>query len=231
MRVTIDLETIPDQSPLGRVQIAADAMKEKAEVRAPSNYKDAAKIDEYIAAKHAEIDAGVDERWRKTGLDGAYGQIAVIGVAIDDAAPIAFYRDEWATSEQAIIGDLFDLLKSERERMESVTFIGHNLVGFDLRFLYQRAIINNIAPPGMIPFNARPWDHTVFDTMVQWAGVGNRISLDKLCGALGLPKKGEIDGSKVWDHVRAGRIADVAEYCKQDVEKARAIHRRMTFGA
>ena len=51
----------------------------------------------------------------------------------------------------------------------------------------------------------------IFDTMTAWAGVGN------------------IDGSKVWDYVRTGRIADVVEYCKGDVERVRAIHRRMTF--
>lgn len=33
----------------------------------------------------------------------------------------------------------------------------------------------------------------------------------------------------VWDFVRAGRIADVATYCAGDVERVRAIHKRMTF--
>ena len=64
---------------------------------------------------------------------------------------------------------------------------------------------------------------------MQWAGVGNRVSLDKLCKALGLPGKGEIDGSKVWDYVRDGRIAEVADYCADDVRKVWAVYRRMTF--
>ena len=66
--------------------------------------------------------------------------------------------------------------------------------------------------------------------MPAWAGAGNRISLDKLCKALGLPGKADdIDGSKVWDFVKAGRIAEVAEYCKDDVRKARACHERIVF--
>lgn len=70
--------------------------------------------------------------------------------------------------------------------------------------------------------------------MTAWAGIGNRISLDKLCRVMGIPTKGseigdEIDGSKVWDFVQAGRIADVATYCCGDVERVREIHRRMTF--
>lgn len=229
MKVTIDIETIPAQSNDVCDQLKADAAKEKAEVKAPSNYKDTAKIEEYIAAKHAEIDAGIDERWRKTGLDGAYGQIAVIGVAINDEEPIAFYQDDWATSESTVITDFFMFLSTIRDGLNSVTFIGHNLVAFDLRFMFQRAVINGIVPPSIIPFNAKLWDNSVFDTMVQWAGVGNRVSLDKLCGVFGLPKKGEIDGSKVWDYVKSGRIAEVAEYCMQDVMNTRAVYRRMTF--
>jgi hypothetical protein len=233
VNIYIDIETIPGQSQAVLEAIREDAAIEKAAIRAPSNYKDQAKIDEYIASKRAEIDASSDERWRKTALDGAYGQIVVAAIAIDDATPVAFYRDNYVFAEREILRDLFAALDGANN-LTRPTFIGHNLVGFDLRFIFQRAVINNVIPPAMIPFNARPWDETVFDTMTAWAGVGNRVSLDKLCGAFGLPKKGseigeEIDGSKVWDYVRSGRIADVAEYCKADVERTRALHRRMTF--
>ena len=37
---------------------------------------------------------------------------------------------------------------------------------------------------------AKPWElEKVYDTMIQWAGVGKTVSLDKLCRALGLPGK------------------------------------------
>lgn len=236
MNVYLDIETIPGQSPTVREALAADAAIDKAAVRAPSNYKDEVKIAEYISAKHAEIDASVGEKWRKTSLDGAYGQIVVASIAIDDAPPVAFWSEDWANAERDILRDLFGALREAHNptRMTRPTFIGHNIIAFDLRFIFQRAVINGVIPASIIPFNARPWDDTVFDTMVAWAGVGNRVSLDKLCGALGLPKKSteigdEIDGSKVWDYVQDGRIAEVAEYCKADVERVRSIHRRMTF--
>lgn len=236
MNIYLDIETIPGQSPTVRDALAASAALEKADVRAPSNYKDETKIAEYIVAKHAEIDSAADEKWRKTALDGAYGQIVVASIAVDDAPPVAFYRDEWATAERDILLALFDALRAVHDpaRMTRPTFIGHNIVAFDLRFIFQRAVLNGVIPPSIIPFNARPWDDSVFDTMTAWAGVGNRVSLGKLCGAFGIAKKGseigdDIDGSKVWDYVRTGRIADVVEYCKGDVERVRAIHRRMTF--
>ncbi len=54
----------------------------------------------------------------------------------------------------------------------------------------------------------------------------------KLCEAMGLEGKGEIDGSMVGDLWAKGEYEKVAEYCRGDVERTRQIHRRMqvTFG-
>jgi predicted PolB exonuclease-like 3'-5' exonuclease len=94
--------------------------------------------------------------------------------------------------------------------------------------------MNNIKPPMFIPFNAKPWDESIFDTMTAWAGHGNRVSLDKLCKIFNIPQKGseigeEINGSKVWDFYQAGRIADIAKYCEGDVDRTRQAYKRMTF--
>jgi len=109
-------------------------------------------------------------------------------------------------------------------------FIGHNVINFDLRFLFQRSVMCNVKPPIFIPFNAKPWDASVYDTMTAWAGFGNRVSLDKLCKIFELEDdNNEIDGSKVWDYYKEGRIAEIAEYCKQDVVQTRQAYKRMTF--
>lgn len=63
--------------------------------------------------------------------------------------------------------------------------------------------------------------------MTAWAGHGNRIGVDRLCKALGLPGKTGVDGSIVWDLVRAGRIDDVVSYCDDDVRRLRSVHRKM----
>ena len=66
--------------------------------------------------------------------------------------------------------------------------------------------------------------------MTEFAGYNNRISMNDLCLALGIDGKGDdIDGSKVWDFVQQGKIAEVAEYNKADVVRTRAIYNRMTF--
>jgi hypothetical protein len=97
----------------------------------------------------------------------------------------------------------------------------------------QRYIVNGIKPHVILSraAQAKPWEsEKVFDTMVQFAGVGNRISLNKLCMALDVPtSKGEMDGSMVGQAVADGRIAEVAEYCQKDVMATKAVFERMTF--
>ena len=235
-KIPLDIETIPGQAAAVLEALRADAEAEKAECRAPANYKDDAKIAEHIAAQHAVIDAAVMDKWRKTSFDGAYGQIAVVSFAIDGGEPVKVYRDDWQ-APGAETGLLEELRDTMHERLNPKTevaaqIIGPNVSAFDLRFLVQRSIILGVKPHPVLARAAacKPWEtDRVFDTMVQWAGVGNRISLDKLCKALGLPGKGEIDGSKVWDYVQAGRIAEVADYCADDVRKVWAVYQRMTF--
>ena len=236
MNIFIDIETIPAQDPDAIKMLRAEADEEKLLIKAPSNYKDVAKIDEYIAAKKIEIDAAFDERYRKTSFDGALGQIVCVSYAIDDNDPAVIYASDWKDSEQFILTSLYENLKTAYTPNSQVrpVFIGHNIVNFDLRFLLQRSIIVGVKPPMFIPFKSKPWDDVVFDTMTAWAGVGNRVSMAKLCEVFKLDAKGsevdgEIDGSKVWDYVQAGRIDDVATYCIHDVIRTRQIYKRLNF--
>ena len=55
-----------------------------------------------------------------------------------------------------------------------------------------------------------------------------RVSMDKLCRALGIPGKGDFDGSMVastWPTDPEKVIA----YCKEDVERTRQIFNRLTW--
>lgn len=237
MNIYFDIETIPAQIERDIAYLREESDKEIAAIKAPSNYKDEVKIAEYISAKRAEVEASFDDRYRKTSFDGAMGQIACISYAVDDAKPSNLYSSNWKDDEAKVISSFYDSIKLHYNpnSNQRPVFIGHNIVGFDLRFLFQRSVMLGIKPPLFVPFKAKPWDDTVFDTMTAWAGVGNRVSLSKLCKVFGLDAKGseigdEIDGSKVWDFVRDGKIEDVAKYCGGDVERTRAIHKRLTFG-
>jgi 3'-5' exonuclease len=216
----LDIETIPTDRADVRDYLAAT-------VSAPAQMKKAETIK---AWEENDKPAAVAEAVAKTGLDGAFGRVCVIGWAWNDEPARTMYGEK---DEAALLLSFSDHLHAAPSDRFTTTVVGHNAAGFDLRFLVQRYIVNGIRPPMAIAraAQAKPWEsEKVFDTMVQWAGVGGRISLDKLCLALSIPSpKGELDGSKVAEYVAAGRIEEVADYCEKDVEAARSVWRRMTF--
>ena len=229
MNIFLDIETIPAQRPEVLDVFRKDAEVERLTVKAPSNYKDEVKIAEYIAAKRVEIDAAVDEKYRKTALDGTWGQVCVIGYAVDDNEPVTIYKQDDLADEAYALHEFNTQLAAIFNPNDRMNFVGHNVIGFDLPFLHKRYIINGIKPSAFIPFNARPYSEFVFDTMTQWAGYGGRISLDRLGRALSIGGKGEFNGSMVWDAVQHGEIDRVAAYCAEDVELTREVYRRMRF--
>ena len=57
------------------------------------------------------------------------------------------------------------------------------------------------------------------------------IGLEKLALALGVPspKDEGIDGSQVAQFFADGKVNDILEYCKRDVQTTRDVYRKMTF--
>lgn len=233
MNIFIDIETIPCQRPELIEAIRADMVEELEEslaaVKAPANYKDAEKIAEFMATTRAKLRAEHDQKVQtaieRTGLDGALGELFCIGVAFDNEEPIVIDG-----SELQQLQSLWALLRERHTGSSGMRplLIGHNLAGFDIPFLWKRSIINNVPPPFWFPRNPKPWSDAIFDTMSQWDSV-NRISMDRLCRALGIPGKGDISGKDVWPLVQTGRGDEVKQYCADDVRRTREIWRLMTF--
>ena len=109
-------------------------------------------------------------------------------------------------------------------------FVGHNILDFDLRFIYQRSVIHQIKPSRDIPFT-RFRNAPIYDTMQEWSKWGREhVSLDALTKALGIPSpKEHLDGSKVYPYYRAGKLPEIIEYCKRDVDSVRQVYKRLTF--
>lgn len=126
--------------------------------------------------------------------------------------------------ERAIIKNFWELAS------ECSLFVGHNILDFDLRFIYQRSIIHQIKPSRDLPF-ARFRSAPIYDTLHEWSKWGREhTSLDTLSRALSLPSpKAALDGSKVYPYYRAGKLAEIIDYCKCDVDSVRQVYRRLTF--
>jgi predicted PolB exonuclease-like 3'-5' exonuclease len=214
----LDIETIPVSDP----DMIADII---ASIKPPKTLKKAESIEKWWIE---EGEAAKEEAIAKTGLDGTYGQVCCIGWAVDDEPAKSLIGDE-----KAIIADFFcqveslAIAKHYAHPIKTHMLVGHNLAAFDLRFLWQRAVINGIPRPKSIPWNAKPWE--LQDTMLLWnPDRDKRISLDRLCKVLGVPtSKGELDGSKIAQAWRDGRHAEIADYCRADVEATRECWRKM----
>lgn len=101
---------------------------------------------------------------------------------------------------------------------QMVTYNGGN---FDLPVLRYRAMIHEVFAPGM---HNRAYFHRYTDDNVDLCDVlssfsyGAKVKLDELSRIMGLPGKPEgIDGSQVEAYFNAGRIQEIADYCKSDV--------------
>ena len=216
--LVLDIESIPTQR--------AGALAEfKANVKAPGNMS---KPETIAAWMRDNAEQSATDAWRKTALDGSQGEILCIGFAIDGNKPGHVIR-RVDQSER----DLLSAFYTQMELLElnnMTQIVGHNVKDFDLRFLYQRSVIHGVRPSFPLRQGQRYGGDFVFDTMTEWAGWGNRISLKNLCRALDIPvKQGDIDGANLWDAVLAGRYAEIADYCMSDVEATRAAWRKMTF--
>lgn len=212
----LDLETIPAQSDAIKDHIASS-------VKPPAQMK---KADTIAAWEREQKADAVAEAIAKSGLNGAYGHICCIGFAIDDGPATAISWPMNATSEAQAINGFFDVI-GEVISPKFPVIVGHFITGFDLRFIWQRCIILGIRVPSWLPRDPKPWDSSVFDTMIAWAGTRDTISMNNLCAALGVPGKGDVDGSKVGELWANGEYERISNYCIDDVERTRAIHRKM----
>lgn len=218
----IDIETIPDQA-TGAIDKAREGVKP------PGTYKKPESIAGWWAT---EGEQAVEQAWRKTALNGTYGQVAIVSYAVEDGEIHTAIRGKGKDAEKALLETVWEGIGSAiAENLRSPypvepLYIGHN-VTFDLRFLYQRSMIRRVRPTIEVPHNASPWSGKFYDTMYQWSGPRDSISLANLAAALGVenPYTGDIEGATVWDAWAEGRFSELLEYNRADVSMVRDIYR------
>jgi hypothetical protein len=159
---------------------------------------------------------------KKLSLSAATAKILCLCYAIEP--PVGSEVQVFEGEETEIIKKFWKLA------MDCNLFVGHNILDFDLRFIYQRSIIHQIKPSRDLPF-ARFRNAPIYDTMQEWSKWGREhASLDLLSRTLSIPSPKEtLDGSKVYPYYRAGKVADIVNYCKCDVDSVRQVYRRLTF--
>ena len=207
--IYMDLETIPSQDDAYKANLAET-------LKPPANYKN----EDAIAKWRAD---NLDDAVAKTSFDGGRGHVCTIAWAKGDDQVQAGHA-ETLKDEAVIIANFF----ADLDDYHSECLVGHYVTGFDIPFLIQRAVCLGVKlPPNTsFPRDPKPWDKNVHDTMFMFAGSKGRISMDELCDILGIPGKGEFDGSMVAAAWARGEHEKIMEYCKDDVRRTREIHKR-----
>jgi hypothetical protein len=151
-----------------------------------------------------------------TALDGTHGRLASFAFTTNDGPVRCVYGD-----------DEPGMLHAAREYFEEG---GHLLVAFngefDLRFLMQRMVINNIKVPYPIRYGLDNRDG-LWDPMKQWAGYRGYIKQSELAEAMGIAVDDETTGADIGTMIDAGDWAAVEKHNISDVEVLREIYRRM----
>jgi hypothetical protein len=229
MNTYIDIESIPEQPEFESKRAIAETISHPAAMKKAETIRE---WNEGLGKYAGEKEAAIDKAYRSTSFNGAKGQICSISFAVADREIISFTDRD---GEKALLSSFVEALMKELDiaghGQRPPFFIGHYLSGFDLKFLFHRLVINGIQTAFDLHFNGRHDQH-YYDTMIAWAGYKDRISQDNLCKALGIEGKPDgIDGSKVWDFYKEGRIDEIEEYNRDDVDKVRQIHKRLTFSS
>lgn len=211
--LTFDIETLPTTDKQVIERIAST-------IHPPGNIKKKESIDAWMEENYEQE---LKKEIRKTSLNAAYGSVACIAARTEKTFDTRYIMDE--TKAIKIFYEFVDDCRSE-------TFSGHNIVGFDLKFLKQRSMILGIKPPKNIlkAMNAKPWDDCIKDIMLMWDSDKNKMaSLDLMCWWFGVKHDmPDMDGSMVAD-VWYENPQKVIDYCIADVKAEREIYYKMMF--
>jgi len=193
-------------------------------------------------ARYLEDIAAEEERIYQLGsLNATSGRIISIAVHV---GPLPGFEIEGLTTNQAEYAFGIDADGEEQEEAQALKgflalmsdfdsacdlVVGHNIINFDLPFIFQRCLANNIP---VKPFVDLGEFHVqgVYDTMrAWWLGSRNRVALDDVAWALGIEssKTSAVEGSRVFELYHAGKLAEIREYNLNDVRVTRKVYERM----
>lgn len=213
--LVLDIETIPLQASLA-------APFDRSTVTAPANYKDPAKIAEYIDKLEAEF---VQVRVKTCSLNPRLGRVLSLAYSFGDEVKCLYAETE--DKEADLLWAFWDLCK-DPQASQLVTWNG----AFDLRWLIIRSIANGVEPSVATTgwfkrYTFFPHCDVKAFLLQEW---GSRVAgegMDEWATFCGLQGKGDLDGSKVYAAFLAGQHDKIREYNMSDVTTTLALYQRI----
>ena len=214
--IYVDIETIPAGDPI-----------DISTIQPPSNMSKPETIAKWRAEQAPKL---VDELYRKRALNSMEGEIVCIGWAIGDEEVRTCTAHADYLNEFDLIDSWSNWLQEDIDIYDSVIWIGHNALNFDMPWLWRRAVKYDL-PWLKSQIRLDRYKNNIHDTMKIWAGADFKdyTSLDKLASWLGLGSQNG-SGSEVYDNYLKGDYEAIAEHCKSDVELVRAVYKKIMGG-
>ena len=241
VRIYVDIETVPPderEKESLKVDVLRRLLRDFKPVADQTKAVEIDITDKTVSCTEECEEKCSEEMFRKLALHAEYGRILCIGIIIEKDNVVTrrgvFGFDvksgKLHLDEKKTIRGFWKILQTEFNPRRDL-IIGHNLLDFDLPYIYKRSRINGIKPSVQLSF-ARYRNAPIFDTMREWAMWNLRessVSLSLLAELLdvGIKKSDGMDGGRVYDELLAGNHERISEYCLQDVEVARAVYHRM----
>lgn len=220
----LHITTVPCQRP----GLLAD---HRAKVTAPAKLSNAESITKWLTENG---DAAAQEALLKTAYDGSLGEVVAIAWAFDGDG-VRCVRRSLDVPEATLLEEFFASLQEDVLNSVSASdrytarIVGHNILGFDLRFIFQRAVILSVLPPFDLGHDNRYNNSRVYDVMVAWAGFNKFLSLPDLARAIGLDAQPALGAAEVWALAKANEVETIKDLCIQDVSLVRQVFHAMTF--
>jgi predicted PolB exonuclease-like 3'-5' exonuclease len=215
MIFALDIETIPNTAMIDRLpepEVLLGNLVDPAKIRAKQE-----------AAKATQVE--------KMALDPLYGRVLCVAmVGEDGGSNCPIMPEATEEHERTLLQWLFGEYLCNPE-LRLVTWNGN---GFDMPFIYRRAMALGVSPkhfgaPPLSTWTKKYGNDRHIDMMQAWGGTGGKdyIKLDVVAKGLLGESKNEIDVTQFIEQMKTpeGR-SEIVKYCIQDTEIAMAIYKR-----
>lgn len=198
--IVLDIETCADP----------DAASFLDPIKAPANYKDAAKIDAYKQEKLIEVVG-------KAGLEPDLCDVVAVGWQVDGGAIDFITRAD--EDEPAMLAQLWRAIGSRR-------IIGFNVLSFDLPVLIRRSQLLGVAH-GTPNLDRYRTPHCDLLARLSFNGALTYRSLAFYCRRFGIPCEDTTKGADIQQLVLENAWGEIAAHVKADVEKTAALAQKL----
>lgn len=196
VRYVFDIETAP----------LAEAVNYLEPAEAPGNYKDPAKIAEFIAAKNAE---NLD----RCGLDVDLCRVVAIGMMAETMEqPVVLMGDDEAS-----------LLRVFWQTVTGKHLVGFNCLAFDLPVLFRRSLYLGVRAPSIGIERFKHPDVTDLQMVLSFNKAITMRGLSFYAKRFGVDVPDALTGADIAQAVADGRWADIEAHVIADVQKTAAV--------